>query len=134
VAQAQGGGSGWHVDGVDRRSARLGLAVVRGRSMLHTLFDGDRLLVRHLAAASDRRRVSIGRLVVCRPPDRPMSVKRLVGPRDGGWWVERDNPDEGADSWTFGALDDEAIIAVVICRLWPHPSALRRRRPRASAG
>src|SRR6185312_12148956 len=43
--------------------ATWGLAVVRGRSMQPTLYDGDRLLVRHGAVPRD------GALVVVRLPD-----------------------------------------------------------------
>lgn len=112
---------------------RLGIAVVRGRSMLPTLADGDRLLVAYGA------RPRPGRLVLCDlPPDgegvpRPLSVKRLVGPaerpghRGPGWWVERDNPAEGVDSWLVGALPPAAIRAVVLGRL-PRRLGWRRER------
>jgi signal peptidase I len=92
---------------------RFGLAVVRGRSMEDTLFDGDRLLIRY--ATPPRR----GRLVVVRLPDRPLSVKRAVHRVPGGWWVERDNPDEGVDSWLVGAVPDRDVVASVVCRVWP---------------
>ena len=67
----------------------IGLAVVSGRSMEPTLYDGDRLLVRYGA------RPRPGRLAVIRLPDRPIAVKRLVSRLDDGWWVERDNPIDG---------------------------------------
>lgn len=101
----------------------LGMAIVRGRSMLPTLRDGDRLLVAYGA------RPRPGRLVLCRlPPDAdgvcpPLAVKRLKGAAkmDGrpgpGWWVERDNPAEGVDSWSVGPLSPDAIRAVVLCRV-----------------
>jgi len=104
---------------------RLGMVIVRGRSMLPTLRDGDRLLVGYGV------RPRPGRLVLCDlPPDadgtpRPLSVKRLAGPAQQhglngpGWWVERDNPAEGVDSWLVGALEPAAIRAVVLCRLPP---------------
>ena len=92
---------------------RLGLAVVRGRSMEPTLRDGDRLLVRYGA------RPRPGRLAVVRLPDRPLSVKRIASADPGGWWVERDNPREGADSWVFGAVPDSDVVGVVVARLWP---------------
>jgi hypothetical protein len=100
---------------------RWGWALVDGRSMLPTLRPGDRLLVRHGA------RPASGRIAVVRLPERPLSVKRL-GVRDAdGWWVERDNPDEGVDSWTLGhAVPDEDVVAVVLARVWPRPSLLRR--------
>lgn len=99
----------------------LGVAVVRGRSMEPTLHEGDRLLVRHGA------RPRVGRMAVVRLPDGVVAVKRVVRREpDGGWWVERDNPREGVDSWTVGAIPDEAVVARVVTRLWPW-----RRRPPA---
>jgi len=94
-----------------------GVVVVRNRSMQPTLNDGDRLLVRHGA------RPRPGDVVVVRLPGRGLSIKRAtlrqrVG--DGhGWWVERDNPHEGVDSWLVGAVADEDVVAVVRTRLWP---------------
>ena len=102
-----------------RRLASWGFAVVRGRSMQPTLYDGDLLLVRH--GASPRE----GALVVVRLPDGLMAVKRATTRRDGGWWVERDNPAEGVDSWLVGAIPDEDVVEVVRARVRP---LLRRRR------
>lgn len=99
----------------------LGIAVVRGRSMQPTLFEGDRLLVRYAAVPRP------GRLVVVRLPDGVVAVKRAVSFDADGWWVERDNPVEGVDSWSIGAIAEEDLIAVVVCRLWP-PSLRRRWR------
>lgn len=93
---------------------RWGMAVVRGRSMLPTLRDGDRLLVRYDA------RPRAGRLAVVRLPDRPLAVKRLDVEQDGGWWVASDNPAEGTDSWTLGSPVEE-VLGVVSWRLWPRP-------------
>jgi phage repressor protein C with HTH and peptisase S24 domain len=90
-----------------------GLAVVHGRSMQPTLYDGDRLLVRH--AATPRA----GDLVVVRLPDGVVAVKRATFRRDDGWWVERDNPREGVDSWRVGAIPDVDVLAVVRARVWP---------------
>jgi peptidase S24-like protein len=91
----------------------IGIAVVRGRSMEPTLHDGDRLLVRYGAAAR------AGSLVLVRLPDRPLSVKRATRRVDDGWWVERDNPAEGVDSWLVGAVADDDVVARVLLRLWP---------------
>jgi signal peptidase I len=99
----------------------LGFAVVRGRSMEPTLRDGDRLLVRYGVTPRP------GRLVVVRLPDRPVSVKRATRRVGDDWWVERDNPDEGVDSWLVGAVAERDVIAVVWARLWP-PSWRRLRR------
>ena len=97
---------------------RVGLATVRGRSMQPTLVDGDRLLVRYDASPTP------GDLVLVRLPatadgPRPLAVKRAVRREPGGWWVERDNPDEGVDSWVVGAVADHDVVAVVVARMWP---------------
>jgi hypothetical protein len=98
-----------------------------------TLHEGDRLLV--LYGARPRR----GRLAIVRLPDdatgapRPLAVKRLSrrDPEGGdGWWVERDNPREGLDSWTVGAIPAAGIRARVILRVpnrlhMPVPARLR---------
>jgi nickel-type superoxide dismutase maturation protease len=95
------------------------IARVRGRSMEPTLRDGDRLVVRSATEARP------GRIAVVElPGDRPTAVKRLAFRQDGGWWVERDNPAEGVDSWQVGAIADEAVLGVVIARLWPAPRLL----------
>ena len=100
---------------------RVGIAVVDGVSMLPTLRPGDRLLVRYGASPS------LGRLALVALPDRPLSVKRLGSVDADGWWVERDNPREGADSWSLGrAVAPDDVVAVVVGRLWPRPSLLRR--------
>ena len=105
-----------------------GLAVVRlgtqARSMLPTLAPGDRLLVRTGRRAV--RSVRDGRLVVVRlPGGRPVSVKRLVHTDTDGWWVERDNPREGVDSWQVGAIGEGGRVGVVVARIWPRPGLLR---------
>jgi signal peptidase I len=105
---------------------RVGLAVVRGRSMEPTLRDGDRLLVLH--GATPR----VGGLAVVRLPRRPVAVKRVTRREPGGWWVERDNPYEGVDSWVVGAVRDEDVVAVVVRRIWPWRVPRRRRRRRHS--
>lgn len=107
---------------------RWGLAVVRGRSMLPTLTDGDRLLVRH----GDSPRT--GGLAVVRLPSgadggstaEVVAVKRVVARQSEGWWVERDNPREGVDSWSVGAVPANRVVARVLCRVWPRPSLLRQ--------
>jgi signal peptidase I len=99
--------------------------VVRGRSMQPTLYDGDRLLLRH--GATPRT----GQLVVVRLPDGVVAVKRATSHDATGWWVERDNPREGVDSWSVGAIPDRDVLGVVRARLWPvRPPRLRRRRRR----
>jgi hypothetical protein len=104
---------------------KLGIALVHGRSMEPALHEGDRLLV--LYGARPRR----GRLAIVRLPNdttgapRPLAVKRLSCPDpegSDGWWVERDNPREGLDSWAIGAIPAAGIRARVILRL---PDRLR---------
>ena len=109
---------------------RWGMAVVRGRSMLPTLRDGDRFLVHHGAAPE------AGRLVVVRLPGRTpdgagvVAVKRATLREPGGWWVDSDNPAEGVDSSKVGTIPDADVLAVVRCRLWPLSlPGLRRGRP-----
>jgi phage repressor protein C with HTH and peptisase S24 domain len=101
-----------------RRDVRVGLAVVRGRSMLPTLRDGDRLLVVHGA------RPRTGRPAVVRLPGGVLGVKRVTRREPGGWWVERDNPEEGVDSWSVGPIPDRDVVARVVGRLWPRPRRL----------
>jgi hypothetical protein len=98
-----------------------------------TLHEGDRLLV--LYGARPRR----GKLAIVRMPNdltgapRPLAVKRLSrrDPEGGdGWWVERDNPKEGLDSWTVGAIPAAGIRARVLLRVpnrfhMPVPARLR---------
>lgn len=101
---------------------RLGLAVVHGRSMSPTLSSGDRLLVRH--GVSPR----VGGLVVVRltaTEGGVVAVKRATLRTADGWWVERDNPEEGVDSWSVGAVPADQVIARVLARVWPRPSLLR---------
>jgi hypothetical protein len=104
------------------RLPRFGLAVVRGRSMEPTLYDGDRLLVAY------GRTPRVGQMAVVRLPERPVSVKRVTRQLATGWWVERDNPVVGVDSWVVGEIPAGDISAVVVWRVWP----LRRTPPPAT--
>jgi hypothetical protein len=105
-----------------RSGPLIGTAVVRGRSMEPTLYDGDRLLIRYRGRPRPRS------LVVVRLPDRPISVKRADHRVDGGWWVVRDNPADGVDSWTVGPIADGDVVAVVVARMWPLVRVDRQRR------
>ena len=88
--------------------------LVRGRSMEPTLREGDRLVV----VRGGRPRP--GRVAVVRlPAGRPLSVKRLAFHSEGGWWVERDNPAEGVDSWQVGAIPEHDVVAIAWLRYWP---------------
>jgi phage repressor protein C with HTH and peptisase S24 domain len=101
-----------------RPRVRWGFALVRGRSMEPTLREGDRLLVAH--GASPR----VGRLAVVRFADGVVAVKRLDHLEDGAWWVSRDNPREGRDSWSGGTIAGSDVLAVVLGRVWPRPRRL----------
>ena len=93
---------------------------IRGRSMEPTLSDGDVVLVRCGVPPS------AGRLVLVRlPGGRPLAVKRALHHDQDGWWVERDNPAVGVDSWSVGAIAEDDIVAQVVRRVWP----LRRNAP-----
>ena len=100
-----------------------GMAVVRGRSMLPTLRGGDRLLVAYGRSPRD------GEVVVVRLPGRGLAVKRLLSHGPDGWWVERDNPRAGVDSWVVGAVPPDRQVGVALLRLWPRPRRLARRGP-----
>lgn len=105
--------------------------------MQPTLREGDRLLIRYGVTPRP------GRLVVVRLPDGVVAVKRLLRREPAGWWVERDNPAEGVDSWSVGAIPEQDLVATVLCRVWP-PRRLRQwawaatgrvsRRPHSGSG
>jgi nickel-type superoxide dismutase maturation protease len=99
----------------------VGRVLVHGPSMAPTLRHGDQLLV------ARRRTAEPGRLVVVGLPDQRLVVKRLVRIEAGGaLWVEGDNPFGSTDSRSLGALAPDALVAVAVARLWPHPRLLRR--------
>ncbi|MFL6137011.1 MAG: nickel-type superoxide dismutase maturation protease [Frankiaceae bacterium] len=88
--------------------------LVRGPSMVPTLRDGDRLLVRWGGA------VRPGALVVVRRPEPVgLTVKRAVRRAGGGWWVEGDNPFASADSRGHGPVSDADVVGRVLWRYWP---------------
>jgi hypothetical protein len=94
--------------------AGYALVRVRGTSMEPTLRDGNLLVVRAGA------RTAAGDLVVVRLPGREgLAVKRAVRLDADGWWVERDNPRAGVDSWAVGAIAGDDVVARVLTRLWP---------------
>ncbi len=96
---------------------RIGTALVRGPSMVPTLYDGDRLLIAYDV------RVRTGDLVVARFRARPdlLVVKRAERPAQGGWELSSDNP------FATGPAGIADVQARVLWRCWP----LRRRAARA---
>ncbi|HVU71337.1 MAG TPA: S26 family signal peptidase [Mycobacteriales bacterium] len=90
------------------------VATVSGASMVPTLADGERLLVR--IGAKPR----VGRLVLARFPHRPdvVVVKRAVRATPDGWLVLGDNADASEDSRAHGPAE-------VIGRAWRYPRARR---------
>ncbi|CAN5408214.1 hypothetical protein BH11ACT8_BH11ACT8_07960 [soil metagenome] len=104
----------------------LGWVIVRGRSMLPTLRDGDRLLVVRRGRAP-----RVGDVVLARFRDGSLVVKRVAEHRPRGWWLLSDNLTEGlADSRAKGAVPDEDVLGVGVLRVWPRPAWLRRVLPR----
>jgi len=85
-----------------------------------TLRDGDLLLVR-----VDREPAPGSLVVLALPGRNGLAIKRAVRLEPEGWWIERDNPREGVDSWVVGAIPTSDVVAQVVQRVWP----LRRIRP-----
>jgi hypothetical protein len=63
-----------------------------------------------------------------------LAVKRAWRREAAGWWVERDNPAEGVDSWRVGAVPEADVLGVVLVRYWPPDNRLGRRPAAAVAG
>ena len=109
---------------------RLGIAVVRGRSMEPTLHEGDRLLVLY-GARPCRRRLAIVRLPDGPDGPRPLAVKRIGWPDLTGadaWWVASDNIREGVDSRTVGTIPGTDVLGRVLLRIPNGPSRSSRHR------
>ncbi|GAU65414.1 superoxide dismutase [Streptomyces sp. NBRC 110611] len=99
----------------------FGLAEVYNPSMVPTLLPGDQLVVQYGAA------VRPGDVVVLKHPFRQdlLIVKRAVRRRDGGWWVQGDNPFVENDSREFGVVPDELVVARAWVRIRP-PRGIQR--------
>ena len=96
-----------------------GMAIVRGRSMMPTLRDGERLLVNY------GRLPNVGEITVVRFDD-VVAIKRLSLREGDEWWFSRDNTAEGVDSWTRGVPSrSEDILGTAVLRIWPRTGRLR---------
>ena len=94
---------------------------VHGESMRPLLRHGALIIARRLDAASSLR---VGQVVVARRPDRPEIeiVKRILAIDEQGLiFLDGDNAAASTDSWTFGPVARELILARVTCRYWPLP-------------
>ncbi|MEV6677173.1 nickel-type superoxide dismutase maturation protease [Streptomyces erythrochromogenes] len=113
-----------------RPRKRFEVVEVTGPSMVPTLLDGDRLVVRYGAA------VRPGDIVVLRHPFQQdlLVVKRAVERRPGGsWWVLGDNPyNETGDSTVYGPVPGELVLATAVLRFRPREEDQRSLRARLS--
>lgn len=88
--------------------------LVEGDSMIPTLANGDKVLVRPAVS------VTVGDLVVAKHPYRSdVKVVKRVGnvSGDGRLTLVGDNPTESSDSRTFGTVSIESIIGNVVSKL-----------------
>ncbi|WP_030771349.1 S26 family signal peptidase [Streptomyces sp. NRRL F-2664] len=113
-----------------RPRRRFEVVEVAGPSMVPTLLDGDRLVVRYGAG------VRPGDIVVLRHPFQQdlLVVKRAVERRPGGaWWVLGDNPyNETGDSTVYGPVPGELVLATAVLRFRPRGEGQRSLRARVS--
>ncbi|MFD6971783.1 nickel-type superoxide dismutase maturation protease [Streptomyces sp. NPDC059979] len=113
-----------------RLRKRFEVVEVTGASMVPTLLNGDRLLVRYGAS------VRPGDVVVLRHPFQQdlLVVKRAVERRPGGsWWVLGDNPyNETGDSTVYGPVPAELVLATAVLRFRPREEDQRSLRARLS--
>jgi phage repressor protein C with HTH and peptisase S24 domain len=94
---------------------------VSGPSMVPTLRDGDRLLVRRGAPIEPGQVV----LAIFRSlPERPV-VKRAARPVEDGWWLTSDNEFAGGDSATHGVA---TVLGRVVWRRSPRSLRFHRIR------
>jgi phage repressor protein C with HTH and peptisase S24 domain len=94
---------------------------VSGPSMVPTLHDGDRLLVRRGGS------IRPGQVVVAvfrSLPDRPV-VKRAAYEVEDGWWLTSDNEFAGGDSATHGVA---TVLGRVVWRRSPQSLRFQRIR------
>lgn len=80
-----------------------------------TLRHGDLVLVWWGAGAAPGQMV-----VFAHPAEGVLTVKRVAHPDPADprrWWVERDNPRRGSDSWSFGSVPRGEVLGRVLARL-----------------
>jgi nickel-type superoxide dismutase maturation protease len=85
------------------------------------LRDGALIAARRLDPTTTLR---VGDVVVARRPDRleVEIVKRILAiDRQGKLFLDGDNPAASTDSWTFGPVSRDLIVARVRWRYWPLP-------------
>lgn len=94
---------------------------VNGESMRPLLRDGARVVATRLDAGM---RLRVGDVVVARRPDRIEIeiLKRILAVDEQGmYFLDGDNAAASTDSWTFGPVPRELILARVRWRYWPLP-------------
>lgn len=105
------------------RLGRLSRIIVVGPSMLPTLAEGDRLLVRQV------RELRLGDVVVFTSPvEGGVLVKRVAALAPGEVTVVGDNEGASTDSRHFGPVRRESVRGVAVYRYAPNPARLARGR------
>lgn len=85
---------------------------VEGDSMLPSLKDGDKVLVR------PPKHLQSGDIVVANHPFRNTTIIKRIREisTSGKLFLRGDNPDESTDSRTFGEIDRKEVLGKAICR------------------
>jgi nickel-type superoxide dismutase maturation protease len=108
----------------------LDVVEVRGRSMMPTLFPGDRLL-----ALRRWRSPRLGQVVIAPDPRDPSRelVKRVASIDAAGVTLRGDNPAFSTDGRAFGPVPADQVGWSIVARIWPMRRAalVRRRTPPA---
>ncbi|HEY8735513.1 MAG TPA: nickel-type superoxide dismutase maturation protease [Candidatus Dormibacteraeota bacterium] len=94
---------------------------VKGESMRPLLRDGALIAAMRVDPGTMLR---VGDVVVARRPDRPgvAIVKRILAiDQQGMVFLDGDNAAASTDSWTFGPVSRDLILARARWRYWPLP-------------
>jgi phage repressor protein C with HTH and peptisase S24 domain len=94
------------------------MAMVSGLSMIPTLAQGERLLVRLDGP------IVIGDIAVFRRADQ-FEIKRIARIEAEGVFVQGDNDLVSTDSRTYGLIPHDDVIGVTTYRLWPKPGRIK---------